>query len=378
MIGGLGEQLQDLGIATGIEGRISDDLLEQALLHQAGAGVGEQHAARRQQLEGQHVDVLVATAGTQQLGLALGKLGGIQHDDVELLALLAVFAQQLEHVVTHEPGIAGVQAVQLGILAGDVQCVLGEIDVDHLLGAALEGIDAKTAGVAEAVEHPLAFGIFGGRLTVVTLIQIEAGLVTVADVHQDLDAAVLLDHHGFVRSLAVNHAGALFQTFLLAYRHIGALIDAALWVEGAQGLGDEVTLELGTGGEDLAHQKIGVTIDGQTRQAVGLGGAQAIAGETLALDQWIAGLLGIGEAADKEVEIDDLVLVEGPDPGADLGAAGPGATGEPLAIVWVDLDGVAVDGVALNPLDPLGEDPGVATQQGFFAAFDEIDGSAHG
>ncbi len=378
MIGGLGQELQDLGVAAGIERCIGDDLLEQALFHQAGAGVGQQHATRRQQLERQHVDVLVAAAGAQQLGLALGKLGRIQHDDVKLLALLAVFTQQLEHVVTDKLGVAGIQPVQLGVLAGDVQRILGEIHVDHLLGAALEGINAKTTGVAEAVEHPLAFGVLGGGLTVVTLIQIEAGLVTVADVHQDLDAAILLDHHRLVRGLTMDDAGALFQPFLLAHRHVGALIDAALGVESAQRLGDQLTLELGAGGENLAHQKIGVAVDGQARQTVGLGGAQTIAGEALTLDERITGLLGVFETTDEEVEIDGLILVEGPDPGADLGAAGPGATGEPLAVMGEDLDGIAVNGVALNPLDPLGEDPGVATQQGFFAAFDEIDGSAHG
>ena len=85
VIGCLGQEFQDLGIAAGIEGRIGHYLLEQALLHQAGAGVGQEHATRRQQLEGQHVDVLVAATGAQQLGLALGKLGRIQHDDIELL-----------------------------------------------------------------------------------------------------------------------------------------------------------------------------------------------------------------------------------------------------------------------------------------------------
>ena len=66
------------------------------------------------------------------------KLGRIQHDDIELLALLAIFAQELEHVVTHELGVAGIETVQFGVLAGDVQRILGEIDVDYLLGTALE------------------------------------------------------------------------------------------------------------------------------------------------------------------------------------------------------------------------------------------------
>ncbi len=111
----------------------------------------------------------------------------------------------------------------------------------------------------------------------------------------------------------------------------------------------------------MAHQKIGVTIDGQTRQTVGFGGAEAIAGEALTLDEPVAGLLRVFETTDKEVEIDGLILVEGPDPGTDLGTARPGATSEPFAVMGEDLDGIAVNGVALNPLDPLGEDPGVAT-----------------
>ncbi len=248
MIRGLGEQLQDLGIATGIERCIGNDLLEQALLHQAGAGVGQQHATRRQQLERQHIDVLVAAAGTQQLGFALGEFRWIQHDDIELLALFAIFTQQLEHVMTDKLGVADIQPVQLGVLAGNIQRILGEIDVDHFLGAALEGIDAKPTGVAEAVKHPLAFGVLGGSLAVIPLIQIETGFVTVANIHQDLDAAILLDDHRLVRGLAIDDAGALFQPFLLAHCYIGALIDAALGVEGTQCLRYQLTLELGTGG----------------------------------------------------------------------------------------------------------------------------------
>ena len=70
----------------------------------------------------------------------------------------------------------------------------------------------------------------------------------------------------------------------------------------------------------------------------------------------------------KEVGIDALIVsVEGPDPGTDLGAAGPGTTGEPFAVMGEDLDGIAVNGVTLHPLNALGmEDPGVATRlQGF-------------
>ena len=145
--------------------------------------------------------------------------------------------------------------------------------------------------------------------------------MAVANVHQDLDATVLLDHHRLGRGLAMDDAGALFQPFLLAYRHVGALIDAALGVEGTQGLGDELALELGTSGEDLAHQEVGVTVYGQARQAVRFGGAQTIAGEALTLDQRIPGLLGVFQTADEEVEIDGLILVEGPDPGTDLRAA---------------------------------------------------------
>ena len=68
-------------------------------------------------------------------------------------------------------------------------------------------------------------------------------------------------------------------------------------------------------GVKVHDQEVGVAVDGQARQTVGFGGAQAIAGEALTLDQWIPGLLGIFEATDKEVEIDGFVLVEGDMPG---------------------------------------------------------------
>ena len=46
--------------------------------------------------------------------------------------------KELEDVVTHELGVAGIETVQFGVLAGDVQRILGEIDVDYLPGTALE------------------------------------------------------------------------------------------------------------------------------------------------------------------------------------------------------------------------------------------------
>ena len=58
VIGAGVQVMHDLRIHAGIQRRAGDDLLEQVFADAAGAGIGEQQAARSEQLEGQQVDVL--------------------------------------------------------------------------------------------------------------------------------------------------------------------------------------------------------------------------------------------------------------------------------------------------------------------------------
>ena len=106
MIGRLLEVGQDLGIHAGIQGSRGDDLLEQGRIHPAGAGTGDQQAARAQQLEGQQVDILVAAGGLLGLGGGRGELGRVEHDQVEGTRLVTEFAQELEDI-PFQDGVTG-------------------------------------------------------------------------------------------------------------------------------------------------------------------------------------------------------------------------------------------------------------------------------
>jgi len=63
VVGGLGEPFNDLHVAVSINAGPEEHFLEEVGAYQAGAGEGEEDAARGDDLHGQQVDVLVAPAG---------------------------------------------------------------------------------------------------------------------------------------------------------------------------------------------------------------------------------------------------------------------------------------------------------------------------
>ncbi len=156
MIGSLAELFYKLYITSGIYSGIGQNFLEQVSRHQAGAGEAEQNAAWIQQLQRQHVDVLVTAAGAGQLILVLDEFRRIHDDQIEFFALSAVVAQQLEHVITNELRLVQIELVELDVLFGDVQRCLRGIHADHLCAAAHQSGNGEGAGVGEAVQHPAA------------------------------------------------------------------------------------------------------------------------------------------------------------------------------------------------------------------------------
>ena len=139
-------------------------------------------------MHGQHVDVFVTTAAASQLAFVFDELWWIHDDHIKLLALLTVFTQQLEDISANELGAAHIKTVQLGVLTGDIQRWLGYIHVHYLLTVALQGKQAKRAGIAEAVQYFFAIHIAAGCQAAFTLVEVETGFVTFFDIHQNLHA----------------------------------------------------------------------------------------------------------------------------------------------------------------------------------------------
>ena len=101
------------------------DLVEQVGADAARAGIGEQFATRRQQLEGQAVDVLVGACGA--LGVRGGgrKLGRVEHDGIKGFAALDELAQAGVHIGIHEGGAGFVKAIEPHMGTGTLECGAG-------------------------------------------------------------------------------------------------------------------------------------------------------------------------------------------------------------------------------------------------------------
>ena len=119
MVGGLGQALDDLGRAVGVDARAEDDLLEEVGADQAGAGEGGEDAVRVEELEGEQVDVLVAARRARHLVGAVRELRRVEDDHVETLLALAVLAQHLEDVADVVLVVPAGELIQRHLLLGE-------------------------------------------------------------------------------------------------------------------------------------------------------------------------------------------------------------------------------------------------------------------
>jgi len=169
-----------------------DHLLKERRIHAAGAGKGEQCAARAQQLDGQQVDVLVGPRGVRHVLPRGGKPGRVEDDQVEGAAPVAVLAQHLKDIALDAGVGRASQALQGQVAAGQRQRVGRAVQALDRPRARRGRIDAERAAVGKGVEHLLPWGIASQRLAVRPLIQVKARLLPGFEVHQEA-VAVLQD-----------------------------------------------------------------------------------------------------------------------------------------------------------------------------------------
>jgi hypothetical protein len=153
------------------------------------------------------------------------------------------------------------------------------------------------------------------------------------------------------------------------HRDIAAIVNGAVREQVLQGADDGGALVFGACAEQLQHEKVAKAVDGHARQAIGLAGDQTVAVEAIALGQPGTPGLRLLQAAFKEGVIDGFIAVEGPDAGADLRRRRVSAAGQPFSLMVNDIDGFTAAGFTFHPGDAAGENPRMATQQGFLASF---------
>ena len=206
------------------------------------------------------------------------------------------------------------------------------VDAQHLLGAAGQRGDREAAGVAVAVEHALqaevAHGL-GEAPAVVALVEVEAGLVAVRDVDRELPV-VLADRH-LGRAVAAQPAGLRRPAPRGRARWRRSARRAARSPLPRHSASAITGLPaLGAGRQELRDQRVGVAVDDQPGQAVGLAvhQAHAVAGH----GQPRAQRQRTRDAPLEERRVDALGLVEAPGAQADRRARAVRGPGEKAAV----------------------------------------------
>jgi len=246
--------------------------------------------------------------------------------------------------------------------------------------------EREAAGVAEAVEHVAAGRVLRDERAVVALVDVEARLVAVR--HVDVIAhAVLVDDQRRGRRVAREHAGGLREPFLVADRHVGALVHVRAAGRADQRLHDRVLPRFDARGHELAHElaarrgvRFGVrfggigdvVVDDQPRQAVGF--AEHEAHRARARHHRVAVRDRALHAALEERVVDRLGLVEAPHAHADLRLRAVRAAREEAAVVCAHDHGGARRGLAVDAVDRIRVDPRMPALQRFVLGRFEGDG----
>ena len=170
VVGGLAEAFNNLNAPMGIGGGIRDNFLEQVHLHEPGAAEGRKHAAFGQQFHREQVDILVAAGAFLQVVLAFHELGRVEYDEVERFCLVAALAQVLEHVGFYVRGMRSAELVAHDAFFCELERIFGNIHLVNFLATATEGVQAESAGIAEAVQNLLPLGKFADAAAGVTLV----------------------------------------------------------------------------------------------------------------------------------------------------------------------------------------------------------------
>ncbi|MNN72972.1 hypothetical protein D3C81_1890530 [compost metagenome] len=126
------------------------------------------------------------------MALVFDKLRWVHHDNVELLTLVAILAQQFKYIITQELSFAQIEFVQLNVLLRNIKRILRGVHADNLATSAHQSRNRKTTGIRETVQHTLIFHILASGKTAVTLVKVVTRFMAAFDIDQQLHA-VLFD-----------------------------------------------------------------------------------------------------------------------------------------------------------------------------------------
>ena len=173
------ETVDPLETRPDVVGRAEDDLLEEIGRHMLRAGEGEDLRVGTRTAERPEVEVLVgAEGGVEALSRACERRW-IQDEPIEEVVRLT---NEAECVLFHQGETGLGQAVELPVLPSEFVRRARRIHLHDSLGAAVCRVDREPTCEAEQVQQVEMSAVASYQSPVVTLVQIEPGLLAAEEV----------------------------------------------------------------------------------------------------------------------------------------------------------------------------------------------------
>ncbi len=232
------------------------------------AGEDPQHPAGSRGAGAQAEDILVGLEGLVHILALLGESGRVHDDAVPPHGLQ--LAHELEGIALHSDMGGWVQAVGSPVALRLVQGRRADVQGGHLCGAAQARVDAEAARVAEGVEHAAALGVGAHLEPMHPLVEEEARLLAPQEVHRELRGSLVDGDRPRQAPLqeAVHRIEPLLLAAGLAALHEGR--EAFPFPDLEEDRPPGVAQGLQTGGAHLEHQRLGIAVHHQPRQAITL------------------------------------------------------------------------------------------------------------
>ena len=191
--------------------------------------------------------------------------------------LVEQIAQQIKNIRLQSVHNIGA-IVNRCVMLCHLHCLRTDINRGNARSAALGSIQRKGAGVGKAVQHMLALGNLGNRLTVIFLVEEEACLLAVFYINRIFDAVFdnLGSHSaGLGAQIGSKPVFALLHALQQANSYVIALIQTTDFLSHLaqnfnQQLKQHLLAHFNTQGQGLRYQQIIVAIHGQAGEEIRL------------------------------------------------------------------------------------------------------------
>jgi outer membrane protein assembly factor BamB len=359
MIRGLGAHLQHLKRTPDLPGRLGEGPTQLELSDPLGTGRRGQNPVLKEQ-QGRSVHRAVG-AKCIPGGLGPGrKLGGVEDDEVESLVGTRGLSQVERQILVHHFHL---EKVSPCVLPGEPAGAFARLHSHDPGRTGPSGVAGKGSGVAVPIENPAPTGEPGHGLSVLPLVEVEAGLLSLQRIAGELEPVLVDDKRARWRR-APGHAGPGGDPLQALDIGQGHLHNAARARELLQEIEDLVLPNFHPHAKELHHEGVSEDIDHEPGQAVALAvhPPEAIGPRPGKAEDFPAQREGVGEPRPQEPGI-DLLLGPGQKPHPDLGASGVKPPPDHPPLMVGDRDHIPRGRLSVGTSDRFGQDPGVAVPQ---------------